>query len=107
MSTRFLAQQNAVVTGATRGIGLAIAKSLAEAGASVAICGRTQSDVDRTVVDLSSQTGSKVVGRTADVSNSGEVAEFFKFVDGALGRLDILVNNAGVGVFRSTARSEE
>jgi NAD(P)-dependent dehydrogenase (short-subunit alcohol dehydrogenase family) len=103
MSTRFLAQQNAVVTGATRGIGLAIAKSLAEAGASVAICGRTQSDVDRTVVDLSSQTGSKVVGRTADVSNSGEVAEFFKFVDGALGRLDILVNNAGVGVFRSTA----
>ena len=100
---RFLEKRNAVVTGATRGIGLAIAKSLADAGASVAICGRRQSDVDRAVVEVSTQTGSKVVGKAADVSNSGDVVEFFKFIDDSLGGLDVLVNNAGVGIFRSAA----
>jgi len=103
MNTRFLEQRTAVVTGATRGIGLAIAKSLAEAGASLAICGRRQSDVDRAVGDLSALTGSKVVGKAANVSHSDEVSEFFKFIDDSLGGLDVLVNNAGVGVFRSTA----
>src|SRR5260370_39782130 len=101
--TLFLEHRNAVVTGATRGIGLAIAKALAEAGASVVICARKQSDVDRTAVELSAQTGSKVVGKAADVSNSGEVADFFKFIDDSLGGLDVLVNNAGVGIFRSAA----
>ena len=103
MSTPFLQQRNAVVTGGTRGIGLAIARALAGAGASVAICGRNQSDVDTTAQELSAQTNGKVVGKAADVSDSGQVAEFFQFVDQALGGLDILVNNAGVGAFRSTA----
>lgn len=101
--TRFLEDQNAVVTGGTRGIGLAIVKSLAEAGAGVAICGRNQGDVDRTVREISSQTGSKIVGKSADVSNSGQVSDFFKFIDDSLGPFDILVNNAGVGIFRSAA----
>lgn len=103
MSTRFLENKNAIVTGGTRGIGLAIAKSLAEAGASVAICARKQEDVDRTVGELAKQTNSKVVGKSADVSNSGQVSDFFRFVDDSLGALDILVNNAGVGVFRPVA----
>jgi 3-oxoacyl-[acyl-carrier protein] reductase len=103
MNTRFLEQRNAVVTGATRGIGLAIAKALAEAGASVAICGRKQNDVDRATADLSSQSASRVIGKAVDVSNSGQVAEFFKFIDGSLGGLDVLVNNAGVGIFRTAA----
>ena len=103
MSNQPLANRIAVVTGATRGIGRAIAKTLAEAGASVAICGRTQADVERAVNELSTETGAKIAGTTADVSNAGQVAEFFKFIDGSLGGLDILVNNAGVGVFRDTA----
>jgi 3-oxoacyl-[acyl-carrier protein] reductase len=103
MSTPFLQQRTAVVTGGTRGIGLAIARALAEAGASVAICGRNQSDVDKIAHELSTQTNGKVVGMAADVSDCRQVAAFFQFVDHSLGGLDILVNNAGVGAFRSTA----
>ncbi len=103
MSTRFLEQRTAIVTGGTRGIGLAIAKSLAQAGAAVAICGRKQDDVDNAVSEISSQTGGKIVGKTADVSNSDQVTEFFRFVDQTFGSLDILVNNAGVGIFKPTA----
>jgi NAD(P)-dependent dehydrogenase (short-subunit alcohol dehydrogenase family) len=103
MSTRFLEQRSAIVTGGTRGIGLAVAKSLAQAGAAVAICGRKQDDVDRAVREISSQGNGKIVGRTADVSNSDQVAEFFRFVDESLGPLDILINNAGIGIFKPTA----
>lgn len=104
MPDRFLENRRAVVTGGTRGIGLAIAKSLAEAGASVAICGRTQSSLDQAIVEISTQTGSKVVGTTADVAKSADVAQFFRFTDELLGGFDILVNNAGIGVFRDTAQ---
>jgi NAD(P)-dependent dehydrogenase (short-subunit alcohol dehydrogenase family) len=103
MSTSFLENRFAVVTGGTRGIGLAIAQALADAGASVAICGRKQSDVDKIARELSQRTNGKVVGKAADVSDSGQIADFFRFVDDALGGLDILVNNAGVGTFRPTA----
>jgi 3-oxoacyl-[acyl-carrier protein] reductase len=103
MSTRFLENKNAIVTGGTRGIGLSIAKSLAEAGASVAICARKQEDVDKIVGELAKQTNGKVVGKSADVSNPGQVSDFFRFVDSTLGPPDILVNNAGIGVFRPVA----
>lgn len=103
MSTHFLEGRNAIVTGGTRGIGLAIAQALAEAGASVAICGRKQSDVENIVSELSAHAAGKIVGRAADVSDSGQVADFFRFVDDSFGGLDILVNNAGVGTFRATA----
>lgn len=102
MTNRFLENRNAIVTGGTRGIGLAIAKSLAEAGASVAICARNPQDVESAARGLSSETGGRVVGAACDVSSSSEVSKFFRFVDEALGGLDILINNAGVGVFRST-----
>src|ERR1700724_967898 len=101
MSTPFLEHRSAVVTGGTRGIGLAIARALADAGASVAICGRKQSDADKIARELSERGKGKVVGKATDVSDSGQVADFFRFVDDSLGGLDILVNNAGVGTFRS------
>ena len=99
----FLENRKAIVTGATRGIGRAIAKALAGNGASVAICGRKQNEVEETARQLAAETGAKVVGKTADVSNNSQVSDFFRFVDASLGGLDILVNNAGVGVFRATA----
>ena len=99
----FLEGKNAVVTGGSRGIGFAIAKSLAAAGAQVAVCGRGHTSVENAVTQLAKSSKSKVVGKAADVRNSTEVASFFQFVDSELGGLDILVNNAGIGVFKSTA----
>jgi len=92
-----------VVTGGSRGIGLAIATALAQAGASVAICSRNQAHVDDAVRQLTDTAPSKVVGKAADVANSSEVAALFEFVDRELAGVDVLVNNAGIGVFAKTA----
>src|SRR5258708_2534014 len=99
----FLEGKNAIVTGATRGIGLAIAEALAAGGAGLAICGRGHTTVENAITHLSNRSKSKVVGKAADVRSSTEVAGFFQFVDRELGGVDILVNNAGIGVFKSTA----
>jgi 3-oxoacyl-[acyl-carrier protein] reductase len=103
MNDTFLTGRTAVVTGATRGIGFAIARVLADAGALVAICGRSQDAVDEAVRRLTDGSERKVVGKAADVRGSTNVAEFFEWIDGVTGGLDILVNNAGVGVMKSTA----
>ncbi len=94
----------AVVTGGTRGIGLAITEALLGCGASVAICGRTEQSVAKALETLS-RNGRKLAGKTADVSKPDDVHAFFEFVDQQLGGLDILVNNAGVGFFSSVAET--
>jgi NAD(P)-dependent dehydrogenase (short-subunit alcohol dehydrogenase family) len=68
-------------------------------GASVAICGRDPQTTARAVLELREETGGKVVGKAADVSNDTQVQELFRFVDSEYGGLDVLVNNAGVGEF--------
>jgi 3-oxoacyl-[acyl-carrier protein] reductase len=90
-----------LVTGATRGIGRAVAAMLLQEGSSVVICGRAQDAVDAAVAGLAAETGGKVRGKAADVRNTEQVAELFQFVDKEFGGLDVLVNNAGVGIFRS------
>jgi len=100
---KFLDGKKAVVTGGTKGIGWAITEALLEAGADVAICGRSEESVRKSVSKLTPTSKSKVMGKAADVRDNTQVSEFFKFVDQELGGLDILVNNAGVGVFKSTA----
>jgi NAD(P)-dependent dehydrogenase (short-subunit alcohol dehydrogenase family) len=92
-----------LVTGATRGIGRAIAKMMLQHGAQVAICGRQQHAVDTAVEELRGETGGKVAGKAADVRNHEEVAGLFRFIDTHFGGVDVLVNNAGVGVFRSVS----
>lgn len=94
-----------MVTGGTRGIGLAIAARLAALGAAVGICGRSEASVAQALRTLKNgdAPAGKVEGTTADVSSSVDVARLFEWTDSALGGLDILVNNAGVGVFRAAA----
>jgi 3-oxoacyl-[acyl-carrier protein] reductase len=99
----FLTGKNALVTGGTRGIGLAVAEALLGAGANVAICGRSEETVKSAVSQLTNRAKSKVVGKVADVRRNTEVADLFTWIDRELGNLDIVVNNAGVGVFKSTA----
>lgn len=98
-----LTGKRAVVTGGSKGIGLAVARALLSGGANVVICARDSRQLDRALSDLGNTKGGKVSGRTADVSNSEQVAQLFEFADKQLGGLDILVNNAGVGVFRAAA----
>jgi 3-oxoacyl-[acyl-carrier protein] reductase len=94
-----LKNKNCLVTGGTRGIGLAIAEMLAEEGAHVVICGRNPVELARAVEKLRSKSGTKIDGKVADVSVYEQVVELFEFVQETLGPLDVLVNNAGVGVF--------
>jgi 3-oxoacyl-[acyl-carrier protein] reductase len=99
----FLSGKVAAVTGSTKGIGYAIAESLASEGAAVAICGRSQQTVDTAAKRLSESTGSKILGLAVDVRDPGQVSEFFKLIDSTFGGLDILVNNAGLGIFAPVA----
>ena len=89
----------ALVTGGSRGIGLAIAKALAESGTSVAITGR-----DRAVLETARRTlGDETIALHADVQNEREAANAVDETADKFGGLDVLVNNAGVGLFASVA----
>src|SRR2546425_8932363 len=89
----------AVITGATEGIGRAIAFSLGRAGARVAICARTQPNVNATVRDLKEQ-GVDAIGMPCDVSDPTCVDAFAAFVTGERGVPQVVVNNAGIGRFK-------
>ena len=90
-----------LVTGATRGIGYAIAEALSAAGADVAISARTSSDVERVAAEVDADSAGQVVGVAADVSRPEDCLRLVQETVDALGRLDVLVNNAGVGVLAS------
>lgn len=85
-----------LVTGASRGIGRAIALGLAEAGGDVAINCRTQIERAQAVAAAVAAIGRKAAVVQADVSQSAEVARMVSAVEAALGPIDILVNNAGI-----------
>jgi len=100
----FLAGKKAIVTGGSQGIGLAVARALLASGADVVICARNREHLDRAVENLRGAVpGRKIVGQTADVQDSQQIATLFRVADQQLGGLDILVNNAGMGIFRATA----
>lgn len=88
-----LTDQVALVTGGSRGIGLAIASALADAGAKVAVVARDQERAQAAADGLS---GEGHRGYAADVGDSASVDALIKSVEADLGSLDILINNAGV-----------
>jgi 3-oxoacyl-[acyl-carrier protein] reductase len=93
-----LAGQVAVITGAGRGIGAAIAGKLAALGATAVLCGRTQSTLDTTARAILDAGGkSEVI--PCDVTILHQLEYAAARVDSTFGRIDILVNNAGVGGF--------
>jgi 3-oxoacyl-[acyl-carrier protein] reductase len=93
-----LSGQVAVVTGAGRGIGAAIARKLASLGATAVLCGRTKETLDATAQTIL-QAGGKVEVIPCDVTILHQLEYASARVDSTFGRLDILVNNAGVGGF--------
>ncbi len=93
MSDMFdLTGKNALVTGATGGIGGAIASAFHKAGATVAISARREDKLD----ELARALGDRVHVLPCDLSNREEVAKLVDDAVGAMGRLDIIVNNAGL-----------
>jgi 2-deoxy-D-gluconate 3-dehydrogenase len=90
----------AVVTGGNGGIGLGMARGLAEAGAGIAIVGRNEAKSAAAVAELK-QAGTKAIAVTADVTNKDAVITMVERVRRELGRIDILVNNAGINIRKS------
>lgn len=90
-----LTGKTALVTGATRGLGEVAAMALAGAGAKVAVCGRSQEDMDRVCAQIKGQ-GGQAVGVAMDVLQKAKVEQGVAEALEALGSIDILVNNAGV-----------
>jgi 3-oxoacyl-[acyl-carrier protein] reductase len=93
-----LSGQVAVVTGAGRGIGAAIARKLASLGTTTVLCGRTKETLDATAQTIL-ETGGKVEVIPCDVTILHQLEYAAARVASTFGRLDILVNNAGVGGF--------
>jgi len=89
--------KSALVTGATRGIGLAIAQALLERGGRVFICARNENEIEKTVAALKEEHGERVKGATCDVRRYDDVRALFGKVSDAFGKLDTLINNAGIG----------
>src|SRR5256885_14461890 len=87
-----LTGRTALVTGSTRGIGLAIARALHGAGAKVAIVGRDQSRAESRAAEL----GPRAFGVGCDVAHADQVERAIAAAEAALGPADILGNNAGL-----------
>ncbi len=101
--TNSIAKKRALITGGSKGIGLAIAQALASEGADVLICARDAQKVEKAVQAMKPNSSGKVAGVAADVSNYEDVVRLFQQSDEQLGGLDILINNAGFGIFRPTS----
>ena len=94
-----LANQVAVVTGASKGIGAGIAKALAAEGAAVVVnYASSKEGADRVVAEIAGK-GGKAVAVQADLAKPADVTRLFAETKKAFGRLDILVNNAGIYEF--------
>jgi 3-hydroxybutyrate dehydrogenase len=89
--------RTAIVTGSTSGIGLAVARSLAEAGHAVMMNGfgdPDQIEADRSAIEA--ETGSPVAFHGADMSDPAQIADLVAVTEARFGRIDIVVNNAGI-----------
>lgn len=86
----------AIITGATRGIGRAIAKRFAQEGCHIAFCGRTRNENMIQVEEELQNLGVKAKGYVADVSNYDSAQAFVAETLKDFGHLDILINNAGI-----------
>jgi 2-dehydro-3-deoxy-D-gluconate 5-dehydrogenase len=87
----------AIVTGGNGGIGLGMARGLADAGASIAVVGRNEAKSQAAVADLEAR-GVKAIAVATDVTDKVAVADMVARVSRELGRIDILVNNAGINI---------
>jgi len=105
--TEILAGKVAIVTGASKGIGAAIALDLGAAGASVVVNYSSSKEGADRVVDKITKAGGRAVAVQANVSQKADIERLFAEAKKAYGRLDILVNNAGIFEFAPLAEVTE
>jgi 3-oxoacyl-[acyl-carrier protein] reductase len=90
----------ALVTGGSRGIGAAVSRTLADAGADIAVNYRERADEAKALSERLREAGAHVIAVQADVSRADQVAKMVATVKSELGPIDILVNNAGIAITR-------
>jgi 3-oxoacyl-[acyl-carrier protein] reductase len=100
MTALRLRGRTALVTGGSRGIGAAISRALAEAGATVAINYRERADEADRLAEALRKTDVRAITIAADVSQRDAVAKMVEVVKSEFGTIDILINNAGVAITR-------
>jgi NADP-dependent 3-hydroxy acid dehydrogenase YdfG len=104
--SKILAGKVAIVTGASRGIGLAIARRLANIGAKLSICARDPQKLEAVANELR-RASEAVFAAPVDVSRMDEIESYVAATGKNLGPVDILVNNAGIGYFGPTHEATE
>ncbi len=87
---------NALITGAARGIGRAVAMKLAAEGCNLVICDVLSSEAEATAAEIREKYGCRALALTADVTNAAQVSDMIKATVAGLGSIDVLVNNAGI-----------
>lgn len=105
-----MAQQQtrtALITGASRGIGAAIAQRLAHDGFNIVVNYSGSEAAARAVADKIKATGSQAIVAKADVSNAVEVQQMFNVAESTFGGIDVLVNNAGIMKLANIAESDD
>jgi 3-oxoacyl-[acyl-carrier protein] reductase len=100
MTTDTLHGHTALVTGGSRGIGAAIVRSLAQAGAAVAVNYRERASEANTLVKAIGEAGGRAIAIATDVSQSDAVDRMVQRVKSDVGPIDILINNAGIAITR-------
>ena len=105
-SAKSLAGKTALVTGASRGIGFAIARKLGRMGAKVGICAREADRLEEAAALLRTEE-IEVDAVSADVTNAAEIAALVAKTEKSLGSIEILVNNAGIGYFGPVQEADE
>jgi len=88
----------ALITGGSRGIGLAIARSLGRLGAKLSLCSRHADKLESAAAELQGE-GVSVLATAADVTRGGDIGKLVQKTEQSLGAIDVLVNNAGIGYF--------
>ena len=93
-----LAGRSAIVTGASKGLGQAMALALAQAGADLLVTSRNQDEIHRIAGEIAAATGRRVVGIESDVCRRDHVEAMVGRALEEFGKIDILVNNAGINI---------